>query len=249
MILEICVDSPASALAAQNGGADRIELCENLDQGGVTPSMAKIKIIRKLVEIPIFLLIRPRKGDFLYTQADFDIMLEDIRLARDHGIEGIVSGVLLPDGHIDQIRTAQLIKAAGPLPFTFHRAFDQCVDPILALEQLIEMGVSTILSSGGERSAPLGASNLAEYVQAAGGRLGILAGGGIGSDNVDSLLAISGLFGLHASAGMKSESLMQHRGKVAMGQEAPDQEFFWKVTDKSMVAALVEKIRKGGNGI
>lgn len=247
MILEICVDSPFSALAADAGGADRIELCENLDQGGVTPSMAKIKIIRKLVDIPIFLLIRPRKGDFLYGEAEFRIMLEDILIAKDQGIDGVVSGVLLPDGHIDRTRTAQLIKAASPLPFTFHRAFDQCVDPILAIEQLIEMGVSTILSSGGQSSAPLGASNLKDYVHASDGRIGFLAGGGIRPENVDALLDIPGLYGLHASAGKMMASSMQHRGIVAMGQEAPDQEFCWKVTDYYTVAALVEKIQVKGN--
>jgi copper homeostasis protein len=249
MILEICVDSPFSALAADAGGADRIELCENLDQGGVTPSMAKIKIIRKLVDIPIFLLIRPRKGDFLYAEAEFDIMLEDIHIAKDLGIDGFVSGVLLPDGHIDRIRTARLIQAAGSLPFTFHRAFDQCVNPHLALEQLIDLGVSTILSSGGQSSAPLGASNLKDYVHAAEGRIGFLAGGGIRPENVDALVDIPGLFGLHASAGKMMASSMQHRGIVSMGQEAPDQEFCWKVTDQNMVGALVEKIRIGGKGL
>jgi copper homeostasis protein len=248
MILEICVDSPASALAAQAGGANRIELCENLDQGGITPSLGKIRLIRELVALPIFLLIRPRKGDFLYTEAEFNIMLEDILIAKDQGIDGFVSGVLLPDGHIDRSRTALLIKAAGPHPFTFHRAFDQCIDPLLALEQLIDLGVSTILSSGGKSSGPQGASHLQQYVKAAAGRVGFLAGGGIRPENVEALLDIPGLFGLHASAGTMITSRMEYRGNVAMGQEAPDQEFTWKVADQNMVAALVERMDRRGTG-
>ena len=146
--LEICVESVTSALNAQTGGADRIELCDNLHQGGITPGAGKIVLAKKLLHIPVFVLIRPRKGDFLYSDIEFDTLLEDIALARQLGADGIVSGALLPDGNIDLARIRLMLEAAEGLPFTFHRAFDMCRDPLRAIDELAELGVQRILRLG-----------------------------------------------------------------------------------------------------
>ena len=175
--LEICCDTVQSAITAQENGADRIELCENLAQGGVTPSAAKIKLAKQHLDIPVFVLIRPRKADFLYDDIDFDIMLEDIEQAKALGADGIVSGVLLPNGEMDINRMHQLVKAAAPLPFTCHRAFDMCLNPELAIEGLIRIGVTRILTSGQEPNAVLGKKNLSKFAAIANHRLSIMACG------------------------------------------------------------------------
>ena len=148
ILVEACVDSVESALAAARGGAHRIELCANLVEGGTTPSAGTLAVCRARLEIPIFVLIRPRGGDFLYSAAELAVMLEDVRRAKETGAHGIVTGVLRADAEIDQDRTGALIAAARPLRVTFHRAFDVCRDAGRALETLIALGVERVLTSG-----------------------------------------------------------------------------------------------------
>ena len=245
-ILEIAVDSVSSALYAAQGGANRLELCENLDQGGVTPSAAKIKLIKAKVDIPAFVLIRPRKGDFLYTDIEFETMLENIRLAKELGVDGIVSGVLLADGQIDLDRTSQLVKATTPLSFTFHRAFDMCCKPEEALEQLIELGVARILTSGQEPNAIEGKENIARFLQIANGRIQLMAGGGVRPKSIHQLLEIEGLNEYHSSARNMVESRMQYRGDTPMGSEAANAEFQWSEVKEEMVRAMQEQISRYG---
>src|SRR5947208_9942123 len=178
ILVEACVDSIESALAAARGGAHRLELCANLIEGGTTPSAGTLAVCRARLDIPIFVLIRPRGGDFLYSAAELAVMLEDIRRAKQAGVQGIVTGLLRADGEIDADRTGELIAAARPLHVTFHRAFDVCRDASRALETLVALGVERVLTSGQAATAPEGADRIARLVQQAAGRLAILPGGG-----------------------------------------------------------------------
>ena len=169
--LEICANSVQSTINAQKGGADRVELCDNLWEGGTTPSAATIKIVRKNIDIGLFVIIRPRGGDFLYTDLEFEVIKEDIRIAKELGADGIVSGILDADGNIDVSRMSELVELSHPLPFTCHRAFDLTSDPFKALEDVISCGAKRILSSGLRNSVPLGKDMLRQLNKKAGGRI------------------------------------------------------------------------------
>lgn len=236
--LEICCDSVASAIAAARGGANRIELCENLAQGGVTPSAAKIRLAKEKLGIPVFVLIRPRKADFLYTELEFEVLLEDIRQARTMGADGIVSGALNADGTIDEARTRQMVEAAHPLPFTFHRAFDMCRDPLQAIDILAGLGVKRILTSGQQPTASAGKGNIERFVAYAGGRIGIMACGELLPDNIGELLDIGGLTEFHSAARTDIHSRMEYTGAVNMGDEAVQEEFRWQEVDESLVRGM-----------
>ena len=184
MILEICANSFESALAAQEAGAHRIELCQELSLGGITPSHGLIEKVMQELEIPVFVLIRPRSGDFMYTDAEFDVMLRDIAFAKAQGAQGIVSGILNEDFTIDETRTKQLMAESGELPFTFHRAFDWTPDVLAALELLIDMGAQRILTSGINVNVNEGYETLVQLLAAARSRISILPGGGISVDNI-----------------------------------------------------------------
>lgn len=241
-ILEICVDSIASALHAQEGGADRIELCENLAQGGVTPSAGKIAQTKRLLKIPVMVLIRPRKGDFLYTDLEFELMLDDIQRAKELGADGIVSGALLPDGHIDKTRTARLVEASNPLPFTFHRAFDMCREPWEAIQQLTDLGVKRILTSGLRPTALEGIHHLRTFVELAGKSISILACSEVRPDTIDPLLEIKGLQEFHAALRRPIYSQMEYRGAATMGDEQLDEEFMWQEADLELIRGLRKKL-------
>ena len=148
MLVEICVDSAGGAFAAERGGADRVELCDNLMEGGTTPSAGCIKVARRGLKIALQVIVRPRGGDFLYTADEFDVMREDIRVAKELGADGVVVGCLTAEGEVDRVRTEELIALARPLNVTFHRAFDMCRDARRALEDLISLGVDRVLTSG-----------------------------------------------------------------------------------------------------
>jgi copper homeostasis protein len=237
-ILEICADSIHSAADAEEGGADRIELCENLTQGGVTPSAGKIRLSKQMLKIPVFVLIRPRKADFLYSGMEFQLMLEDIRLAKALKADGIVSGVLTADGSIDLPRTEQLIEAAWPLPFTFHRAIDMCRDPMEAAGQLADIGVKRILTSGQRVNASEGHDLIRRLVDRADGKLSVMAGGGLTPSNLKPLLSIPGLKEFHASARHQVKTKMEYFGRSPMGEEPIEEEFRWNEVDPMMVKAL-----------
>ena len=199
MKLEICANSYQSAKNAQDAGAHRIELCQELSVGGITPSYGLLKQVIEYLKIPVFVLIRPRGGNFVYSNSEFDIMKTDIQLCKDLGCQGIVSGVLNSDKTIDLKKTKELIELSKPLPFTFHRAFDVIANPKLALEQLIDLGIGRVLTSGQETSAEKGLELLYELNEISKGRITILAGGGISADNANKFKAI-GLKEIHASA-------------------------------------------------
>ncbi len=241
-ILEICCDSVNSALNAQQGGADRIELCENLAQGGVTPSAGKIKMAKAQLDIPVFVLIRPRKADFLYTHLEFQIMLEDIAVAKSLGADGIVSGVLKINGKMDYDRMQQLVEATSPLPFTCHRAFDMCSHPLEALDLLGQMGVKRVLTSGQQPTALLGKDNLQNYAAKTANDLSIMACGDLLPVNIAEIAAIEGINELHSAALRPIASRMVYRGGTPMGEEDITREFRWQEVDTALVKAMKEAL-------
>jgi len=183
-ILEISVESVAAALAAERGGADRIELCGNLSVGGVTPSAELMSAAREQLRIPIFTMIRPRAGNFVYSDTELDTMKKEIDSAKKLGIDGAVLGILDSTRQIDVVRTRELVELAQPLPTTFHRAFDECGDLLHALEDVIRTGAARILTSGGAPTASHGTVTLASLVAAAQNRIVILPGAGINASNI-----------------------------------------------------------------
>jgi copper homeostasis protein len=184
LLLEITVETVDSALAAEHAGADRIELCAGLNQGGTTPSMAAMRKVHEDLDIPVFPIIRPRKGDFVYTDNEFAAMRRDITFARDLGMEGVVLGILRADQSVDVERTRELVDLAQPLEVTFHRAFDHVKDLARSLEDVIATGAKRLLTSGGEKGAPEGSAMLARLVRAAGGRIIVLPGAGLHAGNI-----------------------------------------------------------------
>jgi copper homeostasis protein len=240
ILVEACVDSIESALAAARGGAHRIELCANLIEGGTTPSAGTLAVCRSRLEVPIFVLLRPRGGDFLYSAAELAVMLEDIRRAKDAGVEGIVTGALRADGEIDADRTRELIAAARPLRVTFHRAFDVCRDAGRALETLIALGVERVLTSGQAATAPEGAAAIAGLVRQAAGRIGILPGGGVAEENVATLVRATGVTEVHLTGAAPHQSGMTFRApEVVIGAAAPRSEYEWNVTDADRIRRVV----------
>ncbi|NND61732.1 MAG: copper homeostasis protein CutC [Flavobacteriaceae bacterium] len=205
MIVEICANSFESAQNAKLGGAHRIELCENLSVGGVTPSRELIKMVIAEIGIETHVLIRPRGGDFVYSEKELLQMLEDIQFCKDVGCKGVVSGVLTVEKHIDVLNTDRLIQVARGMEFTFHRAIDVVVDPTSEIEKLKELGVNRLLSSGGELSAKDGLENLIQFKNISEGKMEIMPGGGINSGNVETF-KLAGFTSVHLSAIPKSES-------------------------------------------
>ena len=190
MIIEVCANSYESAINAEVGGANRIELCKDLHLDGITPDdEVVIKTLNKL-KIPVFILIRPRSGDFVYTNEEFKLMKSDIIKFKKLGCNGIVSGVLNTDNTIDIKRTKELIQLSRPLEFTFHRAFDKIVNPIEGLEELIEIGADRVLTSGQEDSAIKGIKLIAKLIEITNNRITIMPGSGVKSDNINNFKAI-----------------------------------------------------------
>ena len=182
--LEISVETLEGALAAERGGADRIELCGDLSVGGVTPGVDLVRTVRAQIRIPLFMMIRPRAGDFVFTEREFEMMKRSMVEAKKSGADGVVLGILNKDRRVDIERTRELVNLARPLPVTYHRAFDETADLHGALEDVIQTGSTRILTSGGAAGAPAGAATLAELVRDARGRIIIVPGAGIHASNI-----------------------------------------------------------------
>lgn len=211
MILEIAANSVASALAAQHGGAGRVELCTALELGGLTPSHAQIALARERLHIPLYVLIRPRAGDFLYSELECETMQRDIETCVTLGCDGVVLGVLDAEGRVDAARCRPLIAAAGKLGVTFHRAFDLSRDPAQALEDVVALGCERILTSGAQASASEGSALLRTLVAQAGKRIAVMPGAGVTAQNIAALAAATGAREFHASAKQQLPSGMRQR--------------------------------------
>jgi copper homeostasis protein len=199
MQVEICVDSVESAIAAANGGAERIELCSALSEGGITPSTGLINSVRAAVDIQLFVIIRPRGGNFVYSDHELDVMRNDIQECKARGVDGVVLGILTSEDTVDTTRTRELIDLARPLPVTFHRAFDICKDMDRALEDVIACGADRLLTSGGKTDAVKGINAIAALQQKAGNRICIMAGGGIRISNVRNVALHTRVREVHTS--------------------------------------------------
>ena len=197
-VLEISVESIDAAMAAERGGAHRIEFCSNAWEGGTTPSPALLRVLRERVRLPIFSMNRPRGGNFVYSAAEFEVMLRDVETAKELGMDGLVLGLLDGDGQIDVERTKQLVERARPLTVTFHRAFDECLDLRHSLEDVIKSGATRLLTSGGKQTAPEALETIGELVRIAGERLIVMPGSGIHAGNIRKVAPTTGAREFHA---------------------------------------------------
>ncbi len=241
---EICANSAESCVAAQKGGAHRVELCASMPEGGTTPSFGEIKLARKLIDIRLHVIIRPRGGDFLYTPLELDIMEEDIRMARQAGADGVVFGCLTPEGELDMPAMRRLMKVSEGMSVTFHRAFDYVRNPEQVLEQLIDLGVNRILTSGQQPTAMQGACLLTQLVRQAAGRIVIMPGCGVNEWNIAELAACTGASEFHFSAREQKESKMLLRNPaLSMGSSDQD-EYAHPVTTAERVRHTIQALSK-----
>jgi len=225
VLIEVCVDSVASAIAAERGGAARVELCSSLLEGGVTPSAGMIELVRAKTSLGLQVIIRPRGGDFCYSDEEIEIMSHDIETAKNLSADGVVLGVLDAEGNVDVSRTRQLVQLARPLNVTFHRAFDMSADLFRALEDVCGSGADRLLTSGGEQTCLQGVDMLARLAQAARDRVTLMAGGGIGHDNAATIIERTGVNEIHVGLSSPAPSPMLYRNlRVSMGK-APGREY------------------------
>ena len=242
--IEICLEDPESVIRAEEGGADRVELCADLFEGGTTPSLGSFITARRHTSITINTMVRPRGGDFCYSDVEFEAMLEDVRAFKDQGADGIVFGILNPDGTIDRKRSERIIKEARPLPVTFHRAFDMTKDLFSSLEILIDMGVDRVLSSGGEPTVMEGIMNLEKLVEMAGDRIIVMPGCGITEKNFDYLRKVVKAKEYHVFLPQEEKSLMEWRpGHIYMGGMLRQPEFQIVHTSASRVRDITGRVK------
>lgn len=241
--VEVCIDSLDSAIAAESAGADRVELCANLLEGGVTPSAGLIEEVRRAVSLKLHVMIRPRGGDFCYTEAELRVMERDIAAARQLGADAVVLGFLDANGAVDAPKTARLLDLARPMKVTFHRAIDMSRNPLKSLETLIGLGVDYVLTSGAEQTAIEGAANIARMVRAARGRIAVMAGSGIDDRNVRRLIAQTGVTQIHVGLSETVPGPMQYRNdRISMGQ-AKGREYARFRVSKHRLEKLIAAIR------
>jgi len=242
-MIEICVDSVDSAVRAQNAGAGRIELCSSLLEGGLTPPLSLVRMVCESVEIPVHVMIRPRGGDFLYSDAEFQQMKKDIHHFSKGNVKGFVFGILHDDGSIDDDRCRALISICKPLHVTFHRAFDMTSDPFLALEEIIALGANTILTSGHRQIAEDGFELIQELVKRSGARISIMAGGGVNASNVQ-LLHEAGVRDFHFTARKKVDGKMKYRNEAlqSIGSQFLYSEYDTFVFDEDKVHGIIKHL-------
>ncbi len=240
MTIEVVVYTIESALKAQEGGADRIELCDNPSEGGTTPSYGLIEAVRQNVNMDVYVMIRPRGGDFLYSNYEFHSMKRDISQCQKISVDGIVFGILNPDGTIDKKRCKELIDKARPLKVTCHRAFDMTLDPFEALEDCIEVGFDRILTAGQQARASKGAELIGQLIQKANGRIAIMPGSGVNEDTVSEIIKKSGAKEIHFSATAFRESGMKFKNQQIAGMGSDEGSEF-KL--RTVNPARVRKIR------
>ena len=240
MIIEVCAFSLESCLTAQQAGARRIELCGGLIEGGTTPSAGLIQLARQQLTIPFYVMIRPRGGDFCYSETELAVMKTDILIAKTLGADGIVLGVLHADGTVNEVQTKELIELAAPLPVTFHRAFDMTRDPLEALEAVIRTGAARILTSGQQQTAEAGLPTICQLAKHSAGRIEIMAGAGVNDQNATQLIE-AGVDALHLSGSVKEDSRMTYRQpSVTMASSLPG-EYEYTEANKEKIRAVVKQ--------
>src|SRR5215471_148978 len=225
VVVEVCVDSVASAVAAERGGAARVELCSDLLEGGITPSAGLIATVRSRISIGLLPIIRPRPGDFCYSEQEMEIMGRDIETAKELGADAVVLGILDPEGNVDVERTRQLVELAKPLSVTFHRAFDMSSDIFRALESVCETGANRILTSGGEQTCFEGIETIASLVKSAKSRVAIMAGGGIGHRDAPTIVERTGVREIHVGLSSSLASPMRYRNPKVSISRASGREY------------------------
>ena len=237
-ILEACTDCVQSAINAQKGGADRIELCSNLVIGGLTPGKALFDLVKKYTDIKTRVLLRPRYGDYCYNQYEFEQLKEEVQMYCEMGADGVVIGMLNPDGTLDTERMAELIKVAGNKEKALHRAFDVCIDPMKALEEAIDLGFDTILTSGQKETAWEGRTILKELQEKSKGRIEILAASGISAEAIKKLIPYTGIMSYHMSGKVVLNSQMEYRKKgVSIGMPGEDEYVIWQTAKEKIAEA------------
>lgn len=238
-LIEVCVDSVESAMAAERGGAGRVELCDNLLEGGTTPSAGAIAVARENLTIDLHVIIRSRGGDFCYSDIDFEVMKRDIAIVQQLGADGVVLGILNREGKVDRERTGALIELARPLRVTFHRAFDMTSDPYEALETIIALGVERILTSGQEASVLEGLDLITELIRRANQRVILMPCGGVNERNIRKVITASGASEVHVTGFSKVESEMRYRNeRVFMGGALRSPEYLRSITDADKISRL-----------
>ena len=240
-LIEVAAFNIESALQAQKAGADRIEFCNDPLGGGTTPSTGQLKVARKMLKLQLFPIIRPRGGHFVYTKAEFEAMKTDIQLCRAIGCDGVVFGMLTPDGEVDIDRCAELVTHAGNMSLTFHRAFDRCIDPSKALEEIIDLGFDRILTSGQAPTAMEGASKIWELTKQANERISLMPGGGVRLDNLSVLARTTAAWEFHTS--LRTDK--KEKG-IKQGGQLPDDPGMYGIDEKQLkdMRKLLEKIFK-----
>lgn len=239
MLVEVCANSLESAMNAEKAGADRIELCSELGVGGITPSMGLIRLVKERLSLPVHVLVRPRSGHFTYSNTEFEVMLADIEACKKAGVDGIVSGVLRKDFSVDMERTQKLIENSGSLHFTFHRAFDWVANPLEALGQLEQIGVETVLTSGGEPSAEKGLKNLEAWQRRT--TMTLMAGGGVSPRNASYFKEI-GLKAIHCSGTVFGDT-WELSGKIPMNSSRHLVEDRIAMTDTETIRKVVAAVK------
>jgi copper homeostasis protein len=236
LLFEICIDSVEGAIAAQEGGGNRVELCANLLEGGTTPTAGTIELARKKIDADMNVMIRPRGGDFCYSSIEFDVMKLDIQIAKDLGANGVVIGLLTEDGAIDMARTRALVELARPLTVTFHRAFDMTRSPFQSLEDLISLGIDRVLTSGQEITVLEGLDLITALVKQAGDRIIVMPGGGITDRNIGKIVNQCHPKEIHIAGLVSVDGRMKYRNnRVFMGGEFRPPEFTLTVTDSNKI--------------
>ncbi|HLT92987.1 MAG TPA: copper homeostasis protein CutC [Membranihabitans sp.] len=245
MLIEVAANSYESAKIASQAGADRIELCSNLEIGGTTPSPGQLRCVKKNLTIPVHVLIRPRGGDFVYSESELEEMIESIDYCRTLGVEGVVFGVLTPEGSVDEGKTRYLKEHTEGLITTFHRAFDMVTHQDHALETIIELGFDRILTSGGQESTPEGIRQIASLVELARGRITIMPGGGINENNIEDVIQFTGATEFHLSGKMVVKSPVEYRNK-ALELVDPDliHPYNYHQTSYEKIKRVMEKVKK-----
>ena len=246
-IIEVCVDSVESAIVAQSAGAHRVEFCDNLTEGGTTPSYGQLKIAREFLNIKLYVIIRPRGGNFLYSDIEFNIMREDIRKCGEIGCDGVVIGILCADGSIDKKRTTELtdIAKSYSMGVTFHRAFDRCCNLFAGLEDVIETGCERILTSGGKDNSLAGADVIRRLVESADGRITIMPGAGLTPKNIAEVAQLTGAGEFHGTFRSLFEGNMEHINRDMAGEENENRNYR---TDAEKVRAVLRNCLNTING-